>query len=1141
MFVAAILVGQTAEATLSIVKSDHFDMNWYFRNTSTKYTGSSPFVGYYRDYDNDGLPDYLILLKDPQNHDWRLFTLNTAPTRAEKTYPTHRTAGRDITARLKGFVPQTLHMPEAPSMDSPDLVVCGTNDVSTDTRTSYFTKFIFWRLKKTTPAFPTELTWAIDVVSTDTPRVYWPNVSFDGDDYPDFLIYNSNPNGNRMFVISCYNGRTGARIWTRALSLDPQDPGTGIVWGMGKAVIRSSSFPTLSVYVLPHQPERGIVGDFDGNGKPEIFLFYTFGQGSNFTTYSMTTNINLLNSSGNFISPYTSTWTRFSRVSQTTVPPSSMTITDDYNRDGFVDLMIYNEPRGGAVLPLFQGYNLKARQFMFEALNSDFGPAAEDTYSFSVMDELDYFGGYPADVNGDRWSDLVVYRSSGFGGQRMALRVGMFNAYAGGGALRGRKMWLRQFDNFNRAFPFVNDFNGDNLSDYVLVREPAEPSSPTVGQVTWQIANTAVSATGIALGKQFTYSPAHSFPWIPDRDSFAVFPLMFSRFGDLDGDGQRDTLGSLSCSFDAGSNETIDLSYGHVFIYDNTPGLATPPLTAELIFRVQNEDWTPLPMFHYANSLLVGHTLVDNNRDGYLNDLIVDLGRAVYSMSFQYRVFGGPPKIEAAALSDFDNNGADAGDQLLLSMDRGVTVTASLLRPSHFFLPVQGDSLGGSGFRVDVNPRNSRQIALTLGQGAHLTVPGAFSMLKRTSGAPSGIDFATSLPLGVIRSFEGISATNGGAPDKNDSGVDIQFNMVGRSGSFGRRGGSLSVVNSPDAAYTHHQLIIPANTLIVTPTLGLTRPAFSLGAPGALQVTSSLSGIKFTTSATLQVEYHEGDIDWDSGYIEGEMRVHQLVEKPLGVFAYVPVPGRQWLGTAFLRSAVGPRKFADQSSTVSASLNNLNPGGSLGAPGVFAGLPIETVDERSIAIKPGIGPGSGGGVVRGGAAVLAPGSQGAYTLHQLEFPGYVTTSVTDPQRVVIRMRTATLAERYAPTIGQSFPNQSGAVFVVTASDANGLPISFTSPVNVTIQFKERPDPALSDVVCFDGKRSAASNMSLVRDKLAGGDVDFGFDNAPAQAVNAALGTVTVNNYIGLTGPDGMGTFGAVATLITPVVGWQQYR
>jgi len=486
---------------------------------------------------------------------------------------------------------------------------------------------------------------------------------------------------------------------------------------------------------------------------------------------------------------------------------------------------------------------------------------------------------------------------------------------------------------------------------------------------------------------------------------------------------------------------------------------------------------------------------------------------------------GDAPRIEAATLSDVDGDGLiEAGDQLVLTLDRSVVVATSALRASHFYLAVQGDSLGGTGFRVGVNPYNSRQIILTAGQGVRLKATGNFSTGTLTSGSPSGIDFATSIPFGAIQSLDGISAIDGGVPGVDDFGVDVQFSMVGQSGAIPPSGGAVSVVVSPDAAYRRHQLTVPAGALATTTTFTLRPPVENRGVTNAFQIESSNPAVQFAVPATVKIEYHEGDIDWERGQLESEMCVHQLVESPVGAFQYVPVAGRQTLDTTLQRAYV--------------EVTSLNPQQSLGTVGIFAGLPIETVDERTIVIKPG-----GGGIVRDAPPTLKAGPLGAYTSHKIEFPNHTTAATTDPQRLVVKMRTATLAERYSQPGGCSFPAASGAIFTVTVTNGSGQPVALASPVHVTVQFKNRPDLRQGDVLHFDGRPAlAASSMRLVRDRWEGDLVDFVFVNAPLQTVNTAQGTVTVQNLTGLTGADGCGTFGAVALEgVTPTDRWNLYH
>jgi hypothetical protein len=231
-------------------------------------------------------------------------------------------------------------------------------------------------------------------------------------------------------------------------------------------------------------------------------------------------------------------------------------------------------------------------------------------------------------------------------------------------------------------------------------------------------------------------------------------------------------------------------------------------------------------------------------------------------------------------------------------------------------------------------------------------------------------------------------------------------------------------------------------------------------------------------------------------------------------------------------------KYDESENTVSVGVKSLNPCGSAGIVGVFAGLPIETVDERTVTVKPG----SSGGIVKGaGSVILTPGSRGAYLSHKIEIPNYVSASPSDPQCVVIKIRTAMLAERYSMSGGVSFPTQSGAVFVVNATDAYGQPVQFTSPVNLTVQYMDRSDPAQTDRVSFNGRVASPDKMRVVWDKSAGAGVDFAFVGSPSQTVDPAQGTVTVQNLVGLTGSDGCGTFGAVALgNTTPAARWRSY-
>jgi hypothetical protein len=502
------------------------------------------------------------------------------------------------------------------------------------------------------------------------------------------------------------------------------------------------------------------------------------------------------------------------------------------------------------------------------------------------------------------------------------------------------------------------------------------------------------------------------------------------------------------------------------------------------------------------------------------------IGDSSYSNTARtWIVLAGAPRIQAASLSDVNANGIiERNDQLVLVLDRSVIVTTAVLQPSHFYLAVAGDSLGTTGFRVGVNPYNSRQIVLTLGQGVRLMTTGNFSTATLQTGAPSGIDFSANLPAGAIKSLDGISAVDRSMPRVDDSGMDIQLTLIGQTSAIGASGGTVAVVNSPDAAYRQHRFTVPTGALATTFSFRLRPPPENLGVTGAVQIESSNPSVTFTSTATVQVEYRDSDIDRERGQREREMRVCQLVRDATGGFSYQPVQAAQTLNTT--------------SRQVSVGVKNLNPNGSVGLIGVFGGLPIETVDERTINIKPS----PSGGITKGaGTVVLMPGPRGAYTLHRIEFPNYVLTTPTDPSRSVVTIRTATLLERNSRTGGQSFPIQSDALFTVVMTDASTRPIQFRSPVHLTVQFKDRPDPAQTDIVRFDGRVATAMDMKLVYDRLDGDPVDIvGLD--ASRQIDAVQGTITVRNVIGLTGRDGRGVWGTVAIPgVTPAANWPLYR
>jgi hypothetical protein len=497
---------------------------------------------------------------------------------------------------------------------------------------------------------------------------------------------------------------------------------------------------------------------------------------------------------------------------------------------------------------------------------------------------------------------------------------------------------------------------------------------------------------------------------------------------------------------------------------------------------------------------------------------------------------GAAPQIVSASLVDsIADRVVGAGDTLILGLSRAVTIGGNTIRPEHFYLPVQGDQLGSTGFIVGLNPYNSRQLVVKLGLGARLTAPGIFTTTTIVTGAPSGIDFAADLPFGAIMSSDGFSAIDTGVPGVDDAAIDIRVSLLGVLRAIAAAGGTVGVLPSLDAAYTRHKLVIPALALASSTTLGLREPANDLGVPNAIQVTSNRPGLRFGRPATIGIEYHEDDIDWERGLLESEMRVHQLVTDLFGS-RFVPLPGPQVISRFGAIQGAMIRFSGDGSGVVETQIDSLNPAGSQDPLGVFAGIPIETVDDHVINIKPG-GGGAGKNVT---GPLLMPGPNGAYTSHSIEFPGYVATTANDPQRTSVTIRMASMVERYTSTDGQSFPTYSGAIFVIETANGAGQPVAFTAPVNLMIQFKERD--VESDVVKFNEVPSESRFMRIVGDERAGTDVDFDFIPNTGQAVDVSKGLVSIQGFTGLTNTEGIGILGAVAQdLLSNVRLWPLYR
>ena len=112
------------------------------------------------------------------------------------------------------------------------------------------------------------------------------------------------------------------------------------------------------------------------------------------------------------------------------------------------------------------------------------------------------------------------------------------------------------------------------------------------------------------------------------------------------------------------------------------------------------------------------------------------------------------------------------------------------------------------------------------------------------------------------------------------------------------------------------------------------------------------------------------------------------------------------------------------------------------------------------------------------------------------------------------------------------------MLAVETRNASGLPVTFTDPVTLRVQFFDGSLNAANDLVDFEGSPAPEGilNMRLVRDVIDGPEVDFQF----IEDAGHILGTVPGGGWAErsgittLTGPSGRGVWGAVADPAIPV-------
>lgn len=646
LMLGIFLYSPICKATLDYELISGLDFNWYFENDSTTWERFGN-QGYFHDYNGDGLQDYLFVQKDTGNQS-RIFCIDTSNSEDPKTYETDKTAWRVIDWVEGTFIPRVAYFRKKKNeLRTPDIVLYGRD------RTDNYSKFILKRLDETDTAFPDEKTWNHVVNKDYNPDLDWRDVDFNDDAYPDYLIYNHSPDGSGKFIIGFYNGLDGSEIWTASLDKSADDIGISI-----------PGMTTSNVQVmLAGTGDRNYSdGDFDGDGKPEIVIYYTFMyiNPENPMEFYYKGLLHVLKSDG---SDYYAGGNWWEIYDYNIMAPLAGATSWDYNMDGSNDFHVINMGVGTNFdIPVLQTFDIKNKTYLFSTTNSDFGATIEDITGFAPMPVMTYDNS-TNDFEGDGVLDLVFNRMFQLQGQDIS--YGLFHGYAGGGANAGKKIWLTQEPDYNYCIYGVNDWNSDNFMDHFLIKNPAEPGA---NKVQWDYKLPFLDDAAPGEYKTFSYAADHDQAWNASTDAFISQTIAAGLMGDIDGDGQKDTMCSEACYFDTGDDNTTDFALNRVYLFDNTPADQEPDITAEMEISVTGED------IDIASMLMIAYDFykeeyIDQNGDGSPNDIIVNNQRAVFGLSFQYtpstevtkndimQVITGSKTIPTGQQDDYDKNG----------------------------------------------------------------------------------------------------------------------------------------------------------------------------------------------------------------------------------------------------------------------------------------------------------------------------------------------------------------------------------------------------------------------------------------------------------------------------------------------------
>jgi hypothetical protein len=385
-----------------------------------------------------------------------------------------------------------------------------------------------------------------------------------------------------------------------------------------------------------------------------------------------------------------------------------------------------------------------------------------------------------------------------------------------------------------------------------------------------------------------------------------------------------------------------------------------------------------------------------------------------------------PSLIEKVFYSNINGNlSVDSGDKIYIQFDKRMQVTGA--SASDFSLPVTGNTLG-VGATVSINSANDTQVEITLGI-CTLRIDGVFNINTTTSGSPSGIDISYSMPTGHIQSLDGLDAT--------PSGVKDILYTLSSAATFVSAFSAATVMVSQDTIndyYTQHKLVIPKDSLATSTTITAGLPGDNHGALSAVSFAPYTLSFDTTKPASLVIEYKNGDVRSELGYMENAMRIHQW-----------KVQDNAWV---MLPETYSRQSVDTVTKTVSVKIDKLNMVGTIGAllPNttiVYANIDLPTVGTTTANVA------SSHSFLSSATTVISIKTTGIYTKHKLTLTDYITSY----SGVTIILCQPTLTEKHG------WPNYA-ALKIVT----NGI---ITTSAKLTMEYKDSDDTVyhqyLSDV------------------------------------------------------------------------------